>query len=448
MSRFAGKVYREVLQEPTKRYRLSSKEKRLWKIPTPWKSLGKLLLAIILFVGVFGLLVELSGESTLLMHVLIWSWLILSLALVVRAGVAAEKKRKAELRKRRPENLQQFAEKAPLLRRYKKNYLRAIRHTLGFTYGLNPDIVYAADTAGSLSAIVRRRGGSPPLGFEVVLGTANRLGIELQDQDVDRIGAQIYKTAPNVEGLMTILAEELSLAADQPAEVAGICAARSGSPSSESDSASKRIKAKVIAKCKFLGLCALMGAGIVLDAEMERGTDPLSKEMGTAVLKGLGTGLLVGIGLYLVAFIWKKKFPGKPKGKGSKENEIDLEELKDLADKSPARKYVGLSILELARQIGSERTFTESKPLPSLADMGPDEAPSFTEVLLRIRKMAGLGLAFWQTPRRAVFPITLGAGAQRPQQFDVHVELCDGADEAYVTLAVQPHKADTAQTKP
>jgi hypothetical protein len=124
-----------------------------------------------------------------------------------------------------------------------------------------------------------------------------------------------------------------------------------------------------------------------------------------------------------------------------KEPEIDLEELRELADKSPAKRYINCSVIDMSRQPGSTLKLTESEPIPPRPDFQTHEIPSFAELLNWAKKMVRLDPSLSEIPRHEVYPVTLGRGTDRPQEFDVHVEICDGTeDDAYINLRVEPHK--------
>jgi hypothetical protein len=280
--------------------------------------------------------------------------------------IAIEKKIKDNLQKRKPQTLQQFISGSSVIQKYKKSYIRAIRYTLGFVYHLNPDIIYSIDTPQSLSSIVRNQ--TPPLGFEVVLDAADRLGIVLSDEEVDRISEQIYKNAHSVEELFVTLSEELSSAAQ---------ANESGSFKSQS-------------------------------------TITASKQQPPADYTTIDTAL----------------------------EQITLNDLLELADKTPAKRYINCCIIDMAHQGPAQLIFTESEPIQPRSDFDSDEMPSFTEILNKCKKMAGLGPALSQTPQHNVLEMVVGHGTDSEKKIEIHLEICDGAEQAYVKLRVEPHKTN------
>lgn len=367
MSRFKSKVYREVLEDPTKRYRLRRKEKPLWRF-RPTFDIKHLILMVFLFALV---LIFLSGSLSIISAknsaILFIVWLVVFSAFLMYVTNATEKKLKENLQKKKPQTLQQFISSSPVVQKYKKNYIRAIRYTLGFAYRLNPDIIYTTDTPQSLGSITRRK--IPPLGFEVVLGASNRLGIILSDEEIDQIGEQIYKNTRCVEELFVTLSEELSSAAQALAN--------------ESESFNSQ--------------------SIATTPKQQPPADHATVD--TTV-------------------------------------ELTLNDLRELADKTPAKRYINCCILDMAYHGPTQLIFTESKPTRPRPDFNPDEMPSFAEILNKCKKMAGLGPALYQTPQHKVLELVVGPGTDSEKKVDVHLEICDGAEQAYVKLQAEPHKTN------
>jgi Ca2+/Na+ antiporter len=365
MSRFQTKVYREVLEDPTKRYRLRRKEKPLWKF-RPTFDINHLVLLVFLltFVLIFlsGSLSIISAKNSAILFIV---WLVLFFVFLIYAGNAVERKIKNNLQKKKPHTLQQFISSSPVVQKYKKNYIRAIRYTLGFAYRLNPDIIYTTDTPQSLGSITRRK--IPPLSFEVVLGASNRLGIILSDEEIDRIGEQIYKNTRCVEELFVTLSEELSSAAQALAN--------------ESESFNSQ--------------------SITTTPKQQPPADHATAD--TAV------------------------------------ESISLNDLRELADKTPAKRYINCCIIDMAHQGPAQLIFTESEPIRPRSDFDPAEMPSFAEILNRCKKMAGLGPALYQTPQHKVLELVVGLGTDSEKKIDAHFEICDGAEQVYVKLQVEPH---------
>jgi hypothetical protein len=368
MSRFQTKLYREVLQNPRKRYKVSRKEKTLWKFRPAFEiSYLVLLVFLLAFVLIFlsGFLSIISAENSAILFIV---WLVLFFVFLIYAGNAVERKIKDNLRKKKQQTLQQFISSSPVIQKYKKNYIRAIRYTLGFAYLLNPDIIYATDTPQSLGSITRRQ--KPPLGFEVVLGAANRLGIILSDEEIDHISEQIYKNTRCVEELCVTLSDELSSAAQALTNESESCNSRSAT------TASKR----------------------------RRPADHATAD--TAV------------------------------------EPITLNDLLELADKTPAKRYINCCIIDMAHQGPAQLIFMESEPIRPRSDFDLHEMPSFAEILNRCKKMAVLGPALYQTPQHKILELVVGHGTDSEKKVDVHLEICDGAEQAYVKLQVEPHKTN------
>lgn len=337
MSRFETKKYQQVLQIPRMRFRLRRREEPLWKykLTSAEKTRFVLLISLwILWIVGFYLADAYSVLPSAYLGILC---LFLIFSTLIFCIIDKERKLKTNISSRKPRNLQEFIAVSPRLLKGDKVFIRAVRYALGFAYELNPDIIYATDTAQSLGAL--KHNPLPPLRFEVVLGTADRLGIKLTDEEIDGMGERIYKNTHTVEELAVILAEEMSTAA-------------------------RKIP------------------------ENDARTD-----------------------------------------KKSNHNAITLDELRELADNSLARKYIFKNVCEMLKLKGEARTFKESQPLPQLEDVKPEEMPSFAEVLQKLRNIARLGVVLYRTPMQE--RITL---EWEGQPVELQVEICDGIDEAYATL--------------
>lgn len=429
-SRFHTNAYPQVLENPRERYRIRRKEKSLWKRKI--SSVEKLVITFFLLFLVlsFTMLVLLPSNSPLPFAFLVAICLILFVVILPIAAIRREKMRKANLKNRKPQNIRDFIYDSPTLQNCYKPHVRAVRYALGFVHGLNPDMIYPDDTAHSIGYLLRDP--RPPLRFEVILGTANRLGITLLDEDVDRIGKRIYKEARTVENLIAILSEEMKSVERQ--QTISITTVDSVLSSANQTTATARRHESVIGFCKFVVIITLLAVSIEFSAEHDKGTDVFSEAMGQAVLKAAVIGFAVGTALWLTGLFLKKKLSVSAKKTSGKDNEINLDELRELADDSPAKKYINRWITELAKSPQTQLKLAESEPLPKPTGMTTEEMPSFAEVLTKLLSKLKMDARQRQTPAHKVQEMSICLTGPEQQNFDVHYEICDGAEEAFIIL--------------
>jgi hypothetical protein len=74
------------------------------------------------------------------------------------------------------------------------------REVLAYVYQINVLQIYPNDTLVFLEKIQN----SKPLRFELVLGVANRLSIEISDKDIDDLGNVLYMKAKTVNDVIDI----------------------------------------------------------------------------------------------------------------------------------------------------------------------------------------------------------------------------------------------------
>ena len=125
----------------------------------------------------------------------------------------------------------------------------------------------------------------------------------------------------------------------------------------------------------------------------------------------------------------------KKKPRSSDDNQdINLEELKELAENSPARRYINFCFLDLASYPqGHRSTFYESDPFPPIPDYDKPEFPSFSSVCDKLKKSADMKDCFYRTPQKARIPLVI-----KGVSYDGIIEICDGIDEAYFSLQLEP----------
>jgi hypothetical protein len=304
-------------------------------------------------------------------------------------------------------------------------YVRATRYTLGFIYNLNPDIIYANDTPESLARIARRP--EPPLRFQVVLGTAARLGLSLSEQEADQIGSRLSSQTRNVEQLANTLSEEISRVVKSKGGQS-----LSGPADSDTEQGLPDDHEKPLTSWKFSNFMAVFGALIAFRIAYDRKTDFFTLSTLVTIAKGAAVGFVVGQLLWIIGSLLKTRLLDTDKNKNGTE-EINLDELYQLADKTPAKRYINGTILDIARQGPKEITFYESKPIPARPEFKAEELPSFAEVLNKIKKFTEFDTSFSQKPRQKILEMLV-----EKKPVNIIFEVCDGAEEAYVTLRSIP----------
>ncbi len=83
-------------------------------------------------------------------------------------------------------------------------------------------------------------------------------------------------------------------------------------------------------------------------------------------------------------------------------DEIDLNELKELAKASPAKAWVNLLLLHICKDSGSSFTLQRSKgipPIPLEEEVPPGEL-DFDRIINRLKVMSGLDPVIFKEPRK------------------------------------------------
>ena len=191
-------------------YLASCWEKPLWSITKRPKRM--FLIASIIFLTFMFLTFPFIGICTSILTVdtsviIAFSCLIGAIIVSVVRNVYVLKRGKKLLQERVPLNADEFLAQSENLNGTDDRYISAIREVFGFVYSCSPEKIYPNDTGDSLALL-----GQPydPYAFEVVLGTAKKLRISLDDKQVDRICKIIRSKCRTVEELIAVLASELA----------------------------------------------------------------------------------------------------------------------------------------------------------------------------------------------------------------------------------------------
>ena len=203
-SRFTGPDYQKVFEYPSARYRLKDKERILWKAHYPFARYIPVLFAILCIVAVgtmlYGLFDDVDDEPDPILIILMMSPIIAGM-LMIPIGIVFLIKRKSVLKERQSILTDEFVSRSSRLDKSDRDVIKAVRDTLGALYSLDPTIIYPEDTPNLLD-FLKSRGNLPPYQFELVLGTARRLGMTLSDREVDHVGLTVSEDPVNVEGLI------------------------------------------------------------------------------------------------------------------------------------------------------------------------------------------------------------------------------------------------------
>jgi hypothetical protein len=106
-----------------------------------------------------------------------------------------------ELRSRSRTSLDDFRSEGGL-QGEPRRVVAAIRAALGRSYAIEPELIMPWDTRKSLYRL------AVPYSFEVIVGAAHDLDVELSDADVDRIAKRIPSEAKSVRDMVQLLSEE------------------------------------------------------------------------------------------------------------------------------------------------------------------------------------------------------------------------------------------------
>jgi hypothetical protein len=432
MSRFCRKYYTRLLESPkTERYRNAEplyREKTLWRLKGLRKYLAydmfKVQLAVI-FSGLTLalLLIALSAFSDNKSSYLILASIFGAAPLLIMAGWCVGntiwiKARCGRIVRNREDVEFENSVSSPL-QKYNTYHVRAIRQTLGSIYCVNPKKIYLSDTPKSLRSLGC---AIEPYAFELILGVAKRLGIRLNEAEVDRLGDRIRNNAHNVEQLTAILCEELS-AAEEAQTIKGV----------EIQDTKENIKTNEYSSGLLLGCLVALVFGVTkLEGVLKNDETVFNLSVIISIMVPMVVSFFVVFllctGLAKLSLYSDRKKSEKPSIYG----DINLEELKELADNSPMYCYVNRLIWELYHKQDYEKTLKKYEPLPLIEDFDLDEMPWFAEVANRLKKMAKLEEVPFIKPRSGTIPLVID-----DRHINLNVEFCDGLRDGYVQLKLE-----------
>lgn len=323
------------------------------------------------------------------------------------------------VRNRENVELEKFIAGSPSLQKYNTYHIKAIRQTLGFIYSVSPKVIYSCDTGRTLASLGCT---VEPYGFEVILGVGKRLGVVLSEFEVDRIADKIHNNANNVEELTNILCEEIS-AAEEAQSIKGV----------DVHDIKEDVKTNEYSFGLLLGCLAALVFGLSkVNAMLQNDESIFNLSAVISILTAMAVSFLVafiiGTGLAKLILYFDREKPEK----SNIYDDIDLEELKDLADDSPVHRYVNCLILELYHKQDYEKILKKYEPLPSIDDFDPDEMPWFAEVANRLKKTAKIEQIPFIKPRNKTIALVFDG-----KPINLNVEFCDGLNDGYIKLNLE-----------
>ena len=405
MSRFQQATYCKVLKEPRRRYLLKKKEKLLWKPKQIKQQLIIWLSIILFFVGFVLIMVMFDPDENTSMYIAAGYVIAIPLMAVFFSLDKWNKfkKNKALI------SLPDFIGGANNPSSISRVYARAIRFVLGHIYQINPCQVYPGDNPEKLAYIARA--SSPPFAFELILGTATRLSIPLNDEDVDQITENICD-CHDVETLIKKLSREL----DQ----------RRGRNFQDAIDLKKEIpkERKEVFKYILIG-CFLGGLGSIEVFFNKHNFSVISIIIRMACLITIG-GLL-GWGIVKLEN-WELR-------NSSKESERLLRQLVSLSN-NVVGKY--LYYLLAPMSAGEVITIKESGPLPECKEGELERIPLFSEICVFLKSAIEVEDSFYERPIEGELISRVKDGQPENKQYNHTVTICDGIEDAYIAFYRNP----------
>lgn len=401
MSRFQQAIYYKVFKKPLRRYLLNKKEKPLWK-PKQFKQQLVIWLSIFLFfLGLILIMVLFDRDNDSSMYLAVGYVIAIPLMAVFFSMDKWGKFKKNKI----PMSVVNLVDNASKLSDTSKVYIRAIRYVLGHLYTMNPSQIYPDDTPEKLAYMARA--SSPPFAFELILGTATRLSMPLNNEDVDQIAENICD-CPDVETLIIKFSKEL----DQ----------RRGRNCQNAIDLKQEIPKdrKEALKYIFAG-CILGGLGSIEIFFNEHDFSVLSIIIRIASLVTFG-GLL-GWGIV--------KLENREPRKSCKESEKLLKQLISLSN-NVVGKYLYFLLASISA--GEAVTIRESEPLPECKEGEFERIPLFSEICAFLKSAIEAEDRFYEQPIEG--ELIFRVKSKEPQKEKCHITatLCDGIEDAYVTF--------------
>ena len=409
MSRFQQAIYCKVLKEPLRRYLLKKKETSLWK-PKQFKQQLIIWLSILLFfLGLVVLMVVFDRDKNISMYITVGYVIAIPFMAVFFSFDKWEKFKKNKA----PISLTDFIDGANNPDSISRVYTRVIRFVLGHIYQIDPCQIYPGDTPEKLAYLARA--SSPPFAFELILGTATRMSIPLNDEDVDRITENICN-CPDVETLTVKLSRELEQQRGRNCQNA--IDIKSPLPEEK----------KKVWKCVLWGflLSGLFSFWICLEERDFTSTSIISRILVVTTIGGL-------LGWGYASWVNRE-----PKKKCSKEDEKLLNKLSVMGAYGDASKYLYFFLYSLF--VGDIVTIRESELLPECDAEELERIPMFSEICAYLKSAIGAEDCFYEHPVEGELVFCVKDKEPQKEKYHIAVTICDGIEDAYITFQRNPVK--------
>jgi hypothetical protein len=401
LSRFQKAIYYKVFKEPLRRYLLKKKERPLWK-PRQFKQQLIIWLSILLFaLGLVLIMVLFDRDNDSSMYLAVGYVIAVPFMALFFSMDKWGKSRKNRIHV----PLCDFVGGSNRLCDISKVYVRAIRHVLGYIYKLDPCQIHSADTPEKLAYIARA--SSPPFAFELILGTATRMSIPLNDEDVDQITENICN-CPDVETLIIKISKELEKRRGRNCQNA--IDLKQESPKDK----------KEALKYIFIG-CVLGGLGSIEIFFNEHDFSAFSIII--RIICFITIGGLAGWGIVKLEN-WEPK-------KSCEESERLLKQLISLSN-NVVGKY--LYYLLVPMSVGEVITIKESEPLPECKEGEFERVPLFSEICVFLKSAIEVEDSFYERPIKGELVSRVKDEQPENRLYNHTVTICDGIEDAYVTF--------------
>jgi hypothetical protein len=216
MSKYGQKIYSHTLKYPHRRCVTSKlrRERPLWKEIEPCKidlyqkafNILCILAIVIATLGLFLYFFDLNFFDILFYVIIVFSLAAVATFLSMFRCHSRNYLKKQNIGNRSPVKFEDFYARICESKECPEGLVKAIRETIGYMYCVSSDMICVDDTPVSLQAI---GGGCDPFGYELIIGVATKLKIELTDTNVDSISEKVYHNAKNVEDIILIICDEL-----------------------------------------------------------------------------------------------------------------------------------------------------------------------------------------------------------------------------------------------
>jgi hypothetical protein len=327
------------------------------------------------------------------------------------------------VRNRKEVNIDKFVSATHVLQEFNRFHVKAAREVIGVVYGVKQEIIYDVDTAESLKKLC----SITPYGFEVVLGIAKRLGIILEDAEVDQIVERINENSKNVKELVSILCEEIA-SAEESQERKDFETLLLATDVTDTACASK-VKKRYIGFPAFVALLCLIGA---VSGTLENEENFFSKSNLIIVFQITFVGYVIGLVIKILVKRWLNSLD-----KDSDGETIDIDMIMDYCDRFSPDYYIQQCLTDMYKSMDKQRTFRKYEELPCFSEIEGSQRPWFAEFANRLKSIAGLENIPYTSPKQGLAELQY-IFKKEPKKIRLHVEILDGIKDGYITLRIEP----------